>query len=196
MTINAFLQCTSSNLNPYMNETPIQQLLNKCRRGDSKAQKQLFDQYKNRLFSVCLRYARDRTEAQDMLQDAFLAIFRDLHQFSGEGVFEGWMHRVAVRAALQHLRKRNVLRFAVEYDELPAASHTQMPDMELNHQAILQMVQQLPEGYRAVFNLHCIEAFSYPEIAAELGISESSVRSQYSRACKQLRGMIERLLVC
>lgn len=106
------------------------------------------------------------------------------------------MHRVAVRAALQHLRKRNVLRFAVEYDELPAASHTQMPDMELNHQAILQMVQQLPEGYRAVFNLHCIEAFSYPEIAAELGISESSVRSQYSRACKQLRGMIERLLVC
>ncbi|MBL7825659.1 MAG: RNA polymerase sigma factor [Saprospiraceae bacterium] len=178
-----------------MKDRPLLQLLQQCQKGDSSAQKKLFEGYKNRLFAVCLRYARDRAEAQDILQEAFVSIFRDLHQFSGEGAFDGWLHRVTVRAALQHLRKRNVLRFAVDYDDMPTDARSLTPDTDLNHEAILKMVQQLPDGYRAVFNLHCMEAFSYTEIAAELGISESSVRSQYSRACKQLRGLLEHLLI-
>ncbi len=172
----------------------MEQLIAACRRGDSTAQRQLFEKYKNPLFNVCLRYARDRPEAQDILQDAFLSIFRDLGQYNGNGAFEGWMHRVTVRSALQHLRKKNPLRFAEDYDDLPANTWNTIPDTDLNSEAILGMVQQLPPGYRTVFNLHCVEAYSYTEIAAELGITESTVRSQYVRACKQLRGMVERLL--
>lgn len=155
----------------------------------------MFDQNKNRLFSLCLRYSRDRPEAQDILQEAFLAIFRDLGQYNGVGSFDGWMHRVTVRAALQHLRRKNPLRFAEDFDKQPTESQTFSPDMDLNSEAILKMVQQLPEGYRVVFNLHCLEAYTYPEIAAELGIAESSVRSQYARACKQLRVLVDKVLM-
>lgn len=178
-----------------MNETPVNDLLKKCQRGDATAQRQLFEQHKNRLFSLCLRYARDRPEAQDMLQEAFLAIFRDLGQYHGGGSFEGWLHRVTVRAALQHLRRKNPLRFAEELDKQSANNLIFSPDTDLNSQAILQLVQQLPDGYRIVFNMHCVEAFSYPEIAAELGIAESSVRSQYARACKHLRTMVDKILI-
>lgn len=177
-----------------MSDTPLKQLLAACRRGEDKAQRQLFERYQSVLFGVCLRYARDRPEAQDMLQEAFLAIFRDLGQFNGSGVFDAWLHRVTVRSALQYLRRKNPLRFADDYDGLHADTWNIPPEVEMNGEAILKMVQQLPTGYRTVFNLYCVEAYSYAEIAVELGITESTVRSQYARACKQLRGMVEKLL--
>jgi RNA polymerase sigma-70 factor (ECF subfamily) len=172
----------------------LQQLITGCKRGETKNQRRLFEQYHPRLFAVCLRYARDRPEAQDMLQEAFLKIFRDLDQYKGDGPFEAWLQRVTVRTALQHLRRKDPLRLAENFDDLPPESHNYLPDTDLNSEALLRMVQQLPTGYRTVFNLHCIESFSYTEIAAELGIGESAVRSQYARACKQLRGMVENLL--
>lgn len=177
-----------------MIEPPLTQLIAGCRRGDMGAQRSLYERYNARLFAVCLRYARDRPEAQDMLQDTFLVIYRDLGQFQGNGAFEGWLHRIAVRTALQHLRRKNPLRFAEDFSDLPTDHYNITPDTEMNSEAILNMVQQLPTGYRTVFNLHCVEAYSYPEIAAELGISESSVRSQYTRACKHLRVMVDKLL--
>ncbi len=177
-----------------MIDASLQKILTSCRHGDSGAQRILFEQYKSRLFVVCLRYARDRPEAQDMLQEAFLTIYRDLSQFKGSGPFEGWLYRVTVRCALQFLRKKNPLRFAEDYSELPSHTFDFQPDTDLNGETILHMVQQLPPGYRTVFNLHCVESYSYPEIAEALGISESSVRSQYARACQRLRGLVERLL--
>ena len=171
-------------------DTHIQQIISGCRKGNMAAQRQLFDHYQARLFAVCLRYARDRPEAQDMLQEAFLAIFRDVGQFSELGSFDGWIHRVTVRAALQQLRKRNPLRFAEDYNTLPQENNAVLPDTELNKEAILRCVQKLPTGYRTIFNMHCLEAWSYSEIAVELGIAESSVRSQYTRACAQLRGLV------
>lgn len=177
-----------------MTKTTLPSLLAGCRRGDSKSQRALFEQYNGRLFVICLRYARDRPEAQDMLQEAFLAIFRDIGQYKGDGALEGWLRRVTVRAALQYLRRKNPLRFAEEYHGLPPEALNIIPDTELNGEAILGLVQQLPPGFRAVFNLHCVEAYSYPEIAVELGISESSVRSQYARACQRLRSMVDKML--
>ncbi len=173
-----------------MMDAQLQQIITDCCRGKMAAQRLLFERYQSRLFSVCLRYARDRPEAQDMLQEAFLTIFRDLGQYKGQGSFDGWMHRVTVRSALQHLRKRNPLRFADDYDDLPSESSIVVPDTEFTKEAILKCVQQLPIGYRTIFNMHCMEAWSYTEIATELGITESSVRSQYSRACKQLRELV------
>lgn len=175
-------------------EAPLKKLLAGCRHGDLNAQRTLFDRYNATLFTICLRYARDRPEAQDILQEAFLAIFRDLGQYNGSGAFEGWLHKVTVRSALQHLRRKDPLRFAEDYDSLPAETIDFHPDTDLNAHAILQLVQQLPTGYRTIFNMHCIEAWSYPEIAAELGLQESTVRSQYARACKQLRQAVEKFL--
>ncbi len=146
------------------------------------------------LFAVCLRYARDRPEAQDMLQESFLVIFRDIAQYRGDGALDAWLRRVTVRVALQMLRRKNPLRNAENYDDLPPEAFDFIPDTELNSEAILHLVQQLPPGYRAVFNLHCMESWSYAEIAAELGISESGVRSQYARACRQLRSVVENVL--
>lgn len=176
-------------------DATLKKLINDCLRGDAGAQRRIFEQYKTSLFSVCLRYARDRPEAQDMLQEAFLVIFRDLGQYKGEGAIGAWLQRVTVRVALQHLRRKNPLRHAEDYDDLPPDTYDFNPNTTLDSEAILHMVQQLPPGYRAVFNLRCMEGFEYPEIATELGIAESSVRSQYTRACKQLRGMVERMLV-
>ncbi len=173
-----------------MSKPAERELIQKCQQGNILAQKELFDKSKNRLFSLCLRYSRDRSEAHDILQEAFMAIFRDMGQFNGVGSFDGWMHKVTVRAALQYLRRKNPLRFAEEYDKQPSDAFVFSPDMDLNSEAILKMVQQLPDGYRMVFNLHCLEAYSYTEIAAELGIAEASVRSQYARACKQLRSQL------
>ncbi len=176
-------------------DATLKSLLAGCQKGDSGAQRRLFEQFKTPLFAVCQRYARDRPEAQDMLQEAFLVIYRDLGQYRGDGALEAWLCRVTVRVALQMLRRRNPLRSAEDYNDLPHDTFDFVPDQELNNEAILRMVQQLPPGYRMVFNLHCMEAWPYHEIAAELGINESSVRSQYTRACKQLRTMIERLLI-
>lgn len=178
----------------FMLETALQKLINGCRRGDTSAQRALFDQHRQTLFLICLRYARDRPEAQDMLQEAFLAIFRDLGQYKGSGAFEAWLHRITVRTALQYLRRKNPLRFAEDYGALPTDTWAISPEADMNGEAILHLVQKLPPGCRAIFNLHCIEALSYPEIAAELGLTESSVRAQYTRACKHLRGWVERLL--
>jgi len=176
-------------------DATLKSLLAGCRRGESGAQRLLFERYKSPLFAVCLRYARDRPEAQDLLQDAFLVIFRDLGQYKGDGSLDGWLHRVTVRVALQSLRRKHPLRYADDYADLPPDTYDFNPDTELNSEAILRMVQQLPAGYRTVFNLRCMEGFEYPEIAAELGITESSVRSQYTRACKQLRTLVDRMLV-
>jgi RNA polymerase sigma-70 factor (ECF subfamily) len=176
-------------------DTSLKKLIDACLHGDSGAQRRIFEQYQAQLFPVCLRYARDRPEAQDMLQEAFLVIFRDLGQYKGNGPLGAWLQRVTVRVALQNLRRKNPLRFAEDYDQLPPNTCDFNPDTELNGEAILHMVQQLPPGYRAVFNLRCVEGFEYAEIATELGIAESSVRSQYTRACKQLRSMVERLLI-
>lgn len=172
----------------------LQKLIAGCRHGEAGAQRNLFENYRTPLFAVCLRYARDRPEAQDMLQEAFLTIFRDLGQYKGEGSFEGWLRKVTVRSALQHLRRKNPLRFAENYDDLPHDTHNFVPDTDLNSESLLRMVQLLAPGYRTIFNLHCMESFSYAEIAVELGISESTVRSQYARACKQLRSLVEKLL--
>lgn len=173
-----------------MERHTLEKIISGCKRGESKAQRLLFDAYKSVLFTICLRYASDRSEAQDFLQDAFLTIFRDLWQYQHQGSFEGWLKKVTVRTALQHLRKRIPSKMAQEYNGLYENAFFTLPDTEQNQTHILQMVQKLPPGSRTVFNLRCIESWSHAEIAEALQISESSVRAQYSRACQSLRQML------
>lgn len=166
-------------------------LIDGCLRGDNSCQKALYDQYKVLLFRVCLRYGKDRMEAEDMLQDGFIKIFSDLHQFRHQGPLGGWMRRVMVNAALQYIRRNKKFEYGVELDHISNVHHTnEMATSNLNAQALTKLIQQLPVGYRTVFNLYVIDGFQHKEIAEQLGITVNTSKSQLSKAKATLRGMI------
>lgn len=158
-----------------------------CRNGDGAAQRELYDRYAGRLLAVCLRYAGDRATAEDLLHDAFLKIYGAFSKFEyrGAGSLRTWMERVTVNVALEWLRTRNRLG-CVELDEGRAASLPDEPSAEeasrVPRDVLMRFVSELPDGYRAVFNLYCIEEYSHREIAQMLGINEKSSSSQLFRA--------------
>ena len=171
------------------------QVLLQCQKGDPNAQKDLYVRYKAVLFAVCLRYARDHSEAEDFLQEAFIVIFRDIPQFRSEGSLEGWLRRITSRVAMTQLYKKYPTRFAQPFESLPPEYAISMPEhSELDEEVMLQLLQQMPEGYRTVFNLRCVEEYSYEEIAHTMHIAESTARSQYVRACRFLRKLVEKML--
>jgi RNA polymerase sigma-70 factor (ECF subfamily) len=175
-----------------MNE---QQLIEGCRRGDRLAQKELYDTYSRKMMGVCLRYVNDRETARDILQDGFVKVFSSIDAYSGEGSFEGWMRKVFVNCALEYLRRTDVLRDAVALDdtgELSDPDHSVISTITANE--LLELVQALPSGFRTVFNLFAIEGYSHKEIGEMLGITESTSRSQYTRAKQLLQRKINELL--
>lgn len=170
-------------------------LLIRCQKGESNAQRDLYERYKANLFAVCLRYARDYAEAEDLLQEAFIVIFRDIKQFRNEGSAEGWLRRITSHVAISEIRKKYPTRFAQPFDTLPPDHAISFPtDPEPEEEAILQLLQQMPVGYRTVFNLRCVEEYSYEEIAHAMHVTESTARSQYARACRFMRKLVEKLL--
>lgn len=155
-----------------------------CLRGDRRYQQTLYEKYKVGMFSLLLRYASNKEEAEDFLQDGFLRVFRDLHQFDPrKGVLHGWIRRVMINTALQHIRRRK-LDFTRADDEglLENIPVNEDPIAMLTAQEIIQLIQQLPEGYRVVFNLFMIEGYSHQEIAEQLGISVNTSKSQLYKA--------------
>ena len=176
-----------------MNSTDLQ-LVKRCKKGDRQAQNELYLRYKSMLFGVCLRYASHREEAKDMLQEGFIQIFKDLHQYRPTGPLGGWMRRVVINKALQHIRKKKKLFPVVELEQVGDQFQTEdVLFSKFRTQALLEMVQQLPDGYRAVFNLYVIEGYSHQEIAEQLQISEATSKSQLSRAKASLRKLLERV---
>jgi RNA polymerase sigma-70 factor (ECF subfamily) len=153
-----------------------------CLRGDRKAQRQLYNQYAGRFLAICIRYVKDRDLAEDVMIEGFMKIFEKLPQFESKGSFEGWMKRIMVTQSLLTLRNNKNLSMEVHIeddDELVEASY------EFNHLEtgeLLKMVEELPIGYRTVFNLYAIEGYSHKEIRDMLGISENTSKSQLSRA--------------
>lgn len=164
-----------------------------CRKGDRKAQQALYEKYKSMLFNVCLRYASGWHEAEDLLQEGLIQIFSNLYQYRPEGAFGAWLQKVMVNVALQHLRKKKRMFETVEIEEVTEDFEA---DENLfaryREEALVKMLQRLPEGYRAVFNLYVMEDFSHQEIGKMLGITESASRSQLTRAKVMLRRMLER----
>lgn len=145
---------------------------------------------------MCLRYAKDRPEAEDMLQDGFIKIFADIHQYKGSGALGGWMRKVMVNTALQHLRKQKRRGNPLEITEIAdsyQAEETILSD--LGARALTSLIQKLPPGYRAVFNLYVIEGYSHREIAEQLAVTESTTKSQLSKAKAMLRRLLEKNLV-
>lgn len=171
-----------------------EQLIEGCKRGQRQAQKELYDNYSRKMMGVCLRYSGDRETARDLLQDGFVKVFGSIGSFSGLGSFEGWMRRIFVNCALEYLRRNDVLRESADLDstaELVNPDHTTISMMSA--QEIMKVIGELPVGFRTVFNLFAIEGYSHKEIGELLGITESTSRSQLTRAKQILQKKINEL---
>ena len=168
-----------------------------AQQGDGAAQRAVYDRYAGLLFGIARRYARDRSEAQDFAQDAWVRIFRKLDTFGFNGSLEGWLRRVTVTVAL-----RNIQRRGLDVRELPGSlpeSHRVAPTAiaRLGADELLAYIEELPEGYRLVFNLFAVEGYSHNEIAEMLDIEASTSRSQLTKARKLLQRRISQLIpVC
>jgi RNA polymerase sigma factor (sigma-70 family) len=161
-----------------------QDLVQGVLRQSSAHQVALYDKFSTPMFRVLLRYARDRSEAEDMLQDGFIRVFRDMNQFRGDGALGGWVRRIMVNTALSHLRKqRDFIRDVGDY--MPFENNLRTEEdfaSNMDAQRLMQLLQELPPGYRAVFNLYAIEGYSHEDIADELGISVGTSKSQLFKA--------------
>ena len=169
------------------------ELIRGCQNLDVTAQHMLFQVYAGKLMTICRRYAGDRHEAEDMLQEAFINIFKNINQYKSLGSFEGWIRRITVNASIQVLQKRKI-RFA-EIRNVPFEPES--PDnsvlSSLDAEDLLKVISQLPDGYRTVFNLYVVEGYAHEEIAQMMKIEVATSRSQLSKARAMLRGKINSL---
>ncbi len=171
-----------------------QQLIAGCKKGNRLAQRELYDKYAPRMLAVCMRYVNDRETARDLLQEGFIKVFTCIDSYSGLGSFEGWVRKVFVNGALEYLRKTDVLREATDLDNAPELVQPEASVLSnISAAELMKMIQQLPAGFRAVFNLFAIEGYSHREIGEMLKITESTSRSQYTRARQLLQKQIMNL---
>lgn len=180
-----------------MQQLTDQELVQGVLQGNPTHQSALYRQYSTPMFRVLLRFARDRAEAEDMLQDGFIRVFRDMGQFRGDGALGGWIRRIMVNTALSHLRKqRDFLRDTSDFSPFENQLRTD-EDFASNMDAetLLKYLQRLPPGYRAVFNLYAIDGFSHEEISEQLGISIGTSKSQLFKAREYLKRILDKSFI-
>jgi RNA polymerase sigma factor (sigma-70 family) len=169
-------------------------LVTECAKGNSKAQRALFDKFAPKMLAVCQRYLRNTQEAEDVLQDGFVKIFQKIVDFKMEGSLEGWIRRIMVNTALDTIRKNKKLLDDVQIEDVQykvSFTDHQFDGMDLAQ--LLKLIEDMPDGYRVVFNMFAIEGYSHKEIADALGVTENTSKSQYSRARAFLRTQLELL---
>lgn len=158
----------------------LEQLIIDCKRQKSKAQEALYRQFAGILFPVALKYARNYSEAEDILQESFIIIFQKVGQFKSKGSFEGWLKRIVINSALQRYRKQAV--FEIINEENIKEADFEVDDDEIPLNFLLQIVQELPDRYRLVFNLYALDGYSHKEISKMLEIKEGTSKSNLARA--------------
>ncbi len=165
-------------------------LIQAALQGNQQAFQRLYQEYKQSLFVVCLRYAKDRSTAQDFLQEAFILIFKNLRQFDEtKGVFESWAKRITIYVCLGNIRKQTLYSVNITgADEVKSMDGDILSKLSL--QEMLKLIQRLPYGYRTIFNMYVIDGYSHKEIAAELNISISTSKSQLMKARNLLQKKI------
>ena len=161
---------------------PDGDLIKGCLAGDSRMQEALYNRFAPKMYAVCLRYSNNADDAQDLLQEGFVKIFKNLDRFRSEGSFEGWVRRVFVNTSIEHYRKKVNLTSTSEREEALIEDHSVNALDKLAEKDIIALVQDLSPGYRAVFNMYAIEGYSHKEIGTILGISEGTSKSQLARA--------------
>ncbi len=157
-------------------------LIEGCKRQDRQAQKRLYEQYSSRFYALCCRYVKDKMEAEDVLITAFTKILDKIDQYTGEGNFEGWMRRVMVNESLSYLRKNKNMYLETTIEAANYEPDYNKLESQLEADDLLKMIDTLPSGYKIVFNMYAIDGYSHKEIADQLGITESTSKSQLSRA--------------
>lgn len=184
-------------------------LLKECLSGNARAQKLLYEKYARKMFGVCLRYASDKSMAEDFMQEGFIRIFMKLGSFKSQGSLEGWMRRIIVNTALESLRKKDILRNSLELSNPDQPYHEMMQgvvtdpvaeqEVEENDkyhvpaEVLYRMINEMPVGFRTVFNLYAVEDYSHKEIGSMLEISEGTSKSQYARARAWLQKRLNEL---
>ncbi|MFT7247496.1 MAG: RNA polymerase sigma factor (sigma-70 family) [Algoriphagus sp.] len=160
------------------------QIIQDCLKQNRNAQKEFYDLYSGKLFVVALRYMRDRENAQDVLQDSFVKIFRYLDTFRFDSPLEAWLRKIVVNTALKALKKDKKLTQSLEGDYMINENlhYSNLGFENLSYQHLMKMIGELPEGCRTIFNLYAIEGFKHQEIAKILEVTEGTSKSQYSRA--------------
>lgn len=169
-------------------------LINGCLNDDRRMQEELYRRFSPRMYAVCLRYAGSAEEAEDILQEGFVKIFKKLSSFRGEGSFEGWIRRIFVNTSIEHFRRKRYMQPVTEKEESTIEGKYLSALDGLAEKDILALVQQLSPGYRTVFNMYVIEGYSHKEIADMLGISEGTSKSQLSRAKVILQDMVREFI--
>lgn len=169
----------------------LEQLISKCKKQELKAQEKLYRLYAEKLFSVSLKYSGNYAQAEDNLQDAFLTVFEKIGQYRNKGSFEGWLKRIVINTSLQRYRKQQVFPLVNE-ELLEGRPEVEVEDQLISLDFLLQIVQELPERYRMVFNLYALDGFSHKEIAEMLGITTGTSKSNLARARHILKEKVEK----
>jgi len=169
----------------------IEDLIKRCKSGERKAQELLYKQFAAKMLGVCCRYATDKMEAEDMMQNGFIRVFQKIGDYRGEGSFEGWIRRIMVHSSIEYYRKHHKMMQLVDLDDAThEPSVNPLATATLAAKDLMVLIQALSPGYRIVFNLFAIEGYSHKEIAAITGITEGASKSQLSRARSILKEQI------
>lgn len=167
-----------------------------CLKGDAVAQKALYQTYARKMMSVCMRYAGSYEDAKDILQDGFVKVFQKMDRYRGDGPLGGWIARTMVNTALDQIRRNKPLQYSQDLTEAEYLHATDEKAIgRMTTDEILSLIQQLPPGYRTVFNLFAIEGYPHKEIGEMLGISENTSKSQFMKARAYLRKLLPREMV-
>ena len=168
------------------------QIIDGCCRNDRKAQKTLFDRYGAVLLGVCIRYSNRRDEAEDILQDGFVKIYSNITDYAGTGSFINWMKKIMINTSITHYHRNLKHAWHKDIDQVQETDieGSGYDEADFTKEELLNIIHDLPDGYRMVFNLYAVEGFKHKEIASMLDIDVNTSKSQYSRA----RGLIRRKL--
>lgn len=168
----------------------LEALINNCKKGDRTAQEQIYRHYAAVLFGICLKYSRNKTEAEDNLHDSFITIFAKIEQYKFKGSFEGWMKRITVNTILQKYRKEEYLSVVSENIEEDTEQTASYPEIGL--QTLLRYIQELPNKYRLTFNMYVLDGYTHKEISEQLGTTTGTSKSNLARARLILREKIKK----
>lgn len=165
-------------------------LIEGCLKGDRQWQKALYDRFSKKMMAVSLRYCKERQEAEDVVQEAFIKVFENIKNYRGESPIEYWIKRIVINTALNAQRSKLYLYPMVDVSEITTHSDKEMTLSGFHYEDLLKMIQELPTGCRVIFNLYALEGYKHHEIAEMLNISEGTSKSQYSRAKALLQEML------
>jgi RNA polymerase sigma factor (sigma-70 family) len=158
-------------------------LVNDCLKGETAAQRELYAHFANAMLGVCYRYTKSMQDAEDVLQEGFIKVFKNLHQYKGTGELGAWIRKIMVNTAINYLKSESRYQYDLSFADNslhPVADEG--PDLALNAKELADLIRQLPTGYQTIFNMHAVEGYSHVEIGKILGINEGTSRSQYARA--------------